>query len=252
MGCFKVLLLLWALACFLTGCASAGTGESGGAALPPAPAPALEETRAADVPEETSPPAGPSKEAVAAAREEALEGMPQEQADRLAETVKTANLWLEQKYLYDNLFGKLEDPDSLYWNYFDQSGKIQIAWAYDGSLDMDAVCAREGLTEAEFYSRYGTAVSVVSEYTADDFIALMEELEASAQNEGLKAELRELAAEMELAKGHEMERVNNVYKKLHDLDYFLLRYGPEVLDSYGAEYDKSTVSKYYGTLSFYA
>ena len=98
----------------------------------------------------------------------------------------------------------------------------------------------------------GTAVSAVSEYTADDFIALMEELEASAQDEGLKAELRELAAEMELAKGHEMEHVNNMYKKLHDLDYFLLRYGPEVLDSYGAEYDKSTVSKYYGTLSFYA
>ena len=171
--------------------------------------------------------------------------------DRLTEAVKTANLWLEQIYLYDDLFGKLEDPDSLYWNYFDQSGEIQIAWAYDGNLDMDAVCVREGLTEVEFYSRYGTAVSAVSDYTADDFIALMEELEASAQNEGLKAELRELAAEMELAKGHEMERVNNVYKKLHDLDYFLLRYGPEVLDGYGAEYDKSTVSKYYGTLPFY-
>lgn len=249
---FKALLLLWALACFLTGCSFAGTGEGGGAALPPAPVPALEETGAADAPKETAPPAGPSKEAVAAARKEALESMPQEQVDRLTEAVKTANLWLEQKYLYDNLFGKLEDPDSLYWNYFDQSGEIQIAWAYDGNLDMDAVCVREGLTEVEFYSRYGTAVSAVSDYTADDFIALMEELEASAQNEGLKAELRELAAEMELAKGHEMEHVNNMYKKLHDLDYFLLRYGPEVLDSYGAEYDKSTVSKYYGTLSFYA
>ena len=240
MGRFKTLLLLWAFACFLTGCSSAGTGESGGAALPPAPAPALEET---------APPARPSKEAAAAAREEALEGMPQEQADRLAEAVKTANLRLEQMYLYDDLFGKLEDPDSLYWNYFDQSGEIQIAWAYDGSLDMDAVCAREGLTEAEFYSRYGTAVLAASDYTADDFITLMEELEASAQNEGLKAEL---AAEMKLAKGREMEHVNNVYKKLHDLDYFLLRYGPEVLDGYGSDYDKSTVSKYYGTLSFYA
>ena len=85
MGRFKTLLLLWAFACFLTGCSSAGTGESGGAALPPAPAPALEETGAADAPEETAPPARPSKEAAAAAREEALEGMPQEQADRLAE-----------------------------------------------------------------------------------------------------------------------------------------------------------------------
>ena len=60
-----------------------------------------------------------------------------------------------------------------------------------------------------------------------------------------------MAEEMELAKGHEMEHVNNVYKKLHDLDYFLLRYGPEVLDSYQSNYDTSTVCKYYGTLSFY-
>ena len=160
---FKALLLLWALACFLTGCSFAGTGEGGGAALPPAPVPALEETGAADAPKETAPPAGPSKEAVAAARKEALESMPQEQVDRLTEAVKTANLWLEQIYLYDDLFGKLEDPDSLYWNYFDQSGEIQIAWAYDGNLDMDAVCVREGLTEVEFYSRYGTAVSAVSD-----------------------------------------------------------------------------------------
>ena len=51
------------------------------------------------------------------------------------------------------------------------------------------------------------------------------------QNENLKAELHDLAREMELAKGREMEHVNNVYKKLHDLDYFLLRYGPEVFEN---------------------
>ena len=27
---------------------------------------------------------------------------------------------------------------------------------------------------------------------------------------------------------HRMEIVNDIYKKLHDLDYFLLRYGPNV------------------------
>jgi len=107
-------------------------------------------------------------------------------------------------------------------------------------------------TEDEFYGKYASPVSVENRYAADDFISLMEELEASAQNEDLKAELRYLAEEMELAKGHEMEHVNNVYKKLHDLDYFLLRYGPEVFDSYKSDYDTSTVCKYYGTLSFYA
>ena len=95
-----------------------------------------------------------------------------------------------------------------------------------------------------------TPVSVETRYAADDFISLREELEASAQNEDLKAELRYLAEEMELAKGHEMEHVNNVYKKLHDLDYFLLRYGPEDFGMY--DMDRTTVCKYYGTLSFYA
>lgn len=36
---------------------------------------------------------------------------------------------------------------------------------------------------------------------------------------------------------------------LHDLDYFLLRYGPIDVAKYVK--DDSTVSKYYGTLSFY-
>ena len=248
MGNFRAFSLACLLACFLAGCASGG-GED----VPPPspPASAFRETGAAKEPEEAAPPAGPAKEDVLAAREDALAGMPREQAGRLAEAVKTANLWLEQEYLCNDLFGKLADPDSLYWNYFDRAGEIQIAWAYDGSLDMEAVCRAENLTEDAFYAKYGTAVSAVNRRTADDFITLMEELEASAQNEALKAELRGMAEEMELAKGHEMEHVNTVYKKLHDLDYFLLRYGPEVLDSYQSNYDTSTVCKYYGTLSFY-
>ena len=46
-----------------------------------------------------------------------------------------------------------------------------------------------------------------------------------------------------------MEIVNDIYKKLHDLDYFLLRYGPKDVAKYVE--DDSTVSKYYGTLPFY-
>lgn len=36
---------------------------------------------------------------------------------------------------------------------------------------------------------------------------------------------------------------------IHDLDYFLLRYGPKDVAKYVE--DDSTVSKYYGTLPFY-
>ena len=51
------------------------------------------------------------------------------------------------------------------------------------------------------------------------------------------------------AETHEMEHANNVYKLLHDMDYYLLRYGPDNVGKYVQ--DISTVSKYYGVLSVY-
>lgn len=243
----KILFSLCILSAFLIGCSPVDKSAEEAPKVVSAAVP--EETEPAGKP--LPPPAAPGKEEVLAAREKALEGMSQEQIERLNEVIIAANLKLESGYLNDNIFEKLEDPDSLVWNYFDQTGEIQIAWAYDGNLDMDAVCKQEGLTEEEFYNKYGTKVSTTNTCTADDFISLMNELETGVQNETLKADLQYMADEMESAKGHVVEHVNNVYKKLHDLDYFLLRYGPEVFDSYASNYDKSTVSRYYGTLSIY-
>ena len=192
-------------------------------------------------------PAVPSEEAVLEARAKALEGMSRQQAERLTETVKAANLALEHQYLYNDLFEKLSDPDSLYWNYFDETGEIQIDWAVDGTIDMDAVCKRENLSSAEFYARYGTPVVTTNRYDADRFSALLSELESSAQNETLKIHLRDLADQVRQAKEtHSMEIANEIYKKLHDLDYFLLRYGPSDLGPYVT--DSSTITTYYGTL----
>ena len=89
--------------------------------------------------EEDSEPEPPKREEVLAARELALEDMSEEEAERLTENIKTTNLVLEQAYMYDNIFGKLEDKDSLYWNYFDQTGEIQIGWAYEGDIDKKEV-----------------------------------------------------------------------------------------------------------------
>jgi len=49
---------------------------------------------------------------------------------------------------------------------------------------------------------------------------------------------------------HEMEHANNIYKVLHDMDYFLLRYGIEDVGVYTL--DDSIVSKYYGVLNVYS
>ena len=194
----------------------------------------------------------PTEEQVLTARKEALQGMSDQQIQKLTETVKTANLCLEQEYMYNDLFGRLEAPESLYWNYFHQTGEIQIAWAAEGHIDKEAVCAAEGLTEEEFYAKYGVQVVATNRYDAAFFISLFNTLRDNAQNSALKAELQYLIDQTALARDtHEMEHVNNVYKKLHDLDYFLLRYGPADVGPYMQ--DTSTISKYYGTLgAFYS
>ena len=192
----------------------------------------------------------PTEEDVLVARQQATEGMSQQQVERLTEVIKAANLWLEQRYMDENLFEKLSDPNSLYWNYFHQTGEIQIGWAVDGSIDIDAVCKREKLSLEEFYAKYGTPVVATNFYDADGFIDLLSEMKSSVQNEDLKSDLQDLIDQTKQAKEtHRMEIVNDIYKKLHDLDYFLLRYGPIDVAKYVK--DDSTVSKYYGTLSFY-
>lgn len=200
--------------------------------------------------EEDSEPEPPEREEVLAARELALEGMSEEEAERLTENIKTANLVLEQAYMYDNIFGKLEDKDSLYWNYFDQTGEIQIGWAYEGDIDKKEVMEEENLTEEEFYSKYGSPVVAENHYDAEVFAELLADMKSTVNNENLQNDLQQIIDNTKLAaETHELEYANNIYKLVHDMDYFLLRYGPDDVGSYVQ--DKSMISRYYGTLSFY-
>lgn len=206
---------------------------------------------AADLSDVEEVPFVPSQDEVLAARELALEGMTSEQIERLTELITGANMWWEYGYLYENIFSKLEDPDGLTWNYFDQTGEIHIGWAINADLDPEAVCAEENITKDEFYAKYGARAVTNNPYNADDFISWLEDIIAGVQNEYLRADLQYIADETQLAKeGHVMEHANNAYKMLHDMDYFLLRYGPVDVGQFVR--DKSTVSKYYGMLSIYS
>lgn len=193
----------------------------------------------------------PSKEEVLAMRELVLEGMTDEETERLTENIKVANLQLESAYLNDNIFEKLSDKDSLYWNYFDQKGDIQIGWSYDGNYsDIKKVMDEEGITKNEFYEKYGEPVIQYNRFDADNFIDLIEDMQKSVQNELLVADLQQLIDLTSLAaETHEMEYANEIYQILHDLDYFLLRYGIEDVGKYTI--DKSIVSTYYGVLEVY-
>lgn len=193
----------------------------------------------------------PSKEEVLAMRELVLEGMTDEETERLTENIKVANLQLESAYLNDNIFEKLSDKDSLYWNYFDQKGDIQIGWSYDGNYsDIKKVMDEEGITKNEFYEKYGEPVIQYNRFDADNFIDLIEDMQKPVQNELLVADLQQLIDLTSLAaETHEMEYANEIYQILHDLDYFLLRYGIEDVGKYTI--DKSIVSTYYGVLEVY-
>lgn len=193
----------------------------------------------------------PSKEEVLAMRELVLEGMTDEETERLTENIKVANLQLESAYLNDNIFEKLSDKDSLYWNYFDQKGDIQIGWSYDGNYsNIKKVMDEEGITKNEFYEKYGEPVIQYNRFDADNFIDLIEDMQKPVQNELLVADLQQLIDLTSLAaETHEMKYANEIYQILHDLDYFLLRYGIEDVGKYTI--DKSIVSTYYGVLEVY-
>ena len=181
-------------------------------------------------------------------RELVLDGMSDDEKERLTENIKVANLQMEYAYLNDNIFDKLSDKDSLYWNYFDQKGDIQIGWAYEGNKK--TVMNEEGITESEFYQKYGEPVMEYNRFDGANFVELIQDMQKSVQNERLSADLQQLIDLTNLAiETHEVEYANEIYKILHDLDYFLLRYGIEDVGKYTK--DGSVVAKYYGVLMVY-
>lgn len=193
----------------------------------------------------------PSKEEVLAMRARVLEGMSEAEIERLTENIKIANLQMESGYLNDNLFEKLSDKDSPYWLYFDQKGEFQIGWWYQGTIcSKDFIMWAENLSEEEFSEKYNDRGMVYNRFDADNFIDLIAEMQLTVHNEQLSADLQKLIDLTRLAQEtHEMEYANEIYKILHDMDYFLLRYGIEDVGKYVK--DDGMVSTYYGVLDVY-
>lgn len=184
----------------------------------------------------------PTKEEVLFKRTEIQDSMTEEHYEKLKNFIQTANLRLESLVLYDNLFLCLEDPDDLYWNYFEKCGDIQIGWGFDGDVDISIVEKNP--------EQYGTPVVRNNPYDGEVFIKKAEELAEYIGYEKLQLDLISLAENMRKALDtHDGTYVKNVYCILHDLDYFALRYG---LEDFGdLVKDKSTLVKYYGVLNIY-
>ena len=115
---------------------------------------------------------------------------------------------------------------------------------------MKAVMEDENLTQEEFYAKYGTPVTVYNRFDAGNFMELLQEMKETVKNEKLQADLQQIIDETALAaETHEMEHVLHIYRLLHDMDYYLLRYGLEDVGKYVR--DVSTIARYYGVLQVY-
>ena len=190
----------------------------------------------------------PTQAEVEKKRDEVLAGMEEEDIDRLKEAIKVENLALEHSFLWNNLEEKLSDPESLMWNLIDTTGYIQIGWGYDPKVYREK--KTDEMTMDGFLEKYGDPVMTDNDKDADAFCRQMEELKSTITNEALRKDFDHLISNMRLAREtHDVTYIRNVHEILHDMDYYLLRYGPTEMGSYVS--DLSLVSTYYGVLEVY-
>lgn len=104
-----------------------------------------------------------------------LDGMPETEISRLRENIKVANLQMESAYLNDNLFKKLSDKESPYWQYFDCKGDIQLGWWYHQAIYGRSHHESGKYTEEEFAETYTEPGIVTNNFDAADFIDLISE-----------------------------------------------------------------------------
>ena len=103
------------------------------------------------------------------------------------------------------------------------------------------------MTEDEFYAQYGTPVVTENDVDADRFIALLDEFAAMLPDTPLQKDFDVLKEYTRTAQAtHDIAYLRKIYYILHDMDYYLLRYGPADVSPYVL--DTSTIDTYYGVL----
>ncbi|HJA92684.1 MAG TPA: hypothetical protein H9717_06155 [Candidatus Eisenbergiella merdipullorum] len=190
----------------------------------------------------------PTQAEVEKKREEVLAGMKEEEIERLKETIKVENLALEHSFMWDNLEKNLSDPENLMWNLIDTTGFIQIGWGYDTEVYEEK--KTDDMTMDEFLEQYGIPVMTDNDKDAETFCRQMEELRSTIVNKALRKDFDHLISNMRSAREtHDVTYIRNIYEILHDMDYYLLRYGPTEMGAYVS--DMSLVCTYYGVLEVY-
>lgn len=190
----------------------------------------------------------PDKDAVLSVREKALQGMEEEDIDRLKNIIKTANQYLESLYIFQKLEARFSDSDSYYWRYLEQTGEFVCGYIYSDGKDEQGKAS--GLSKEEIEQQFGEPIYANNEYDAEKIVQLIDEIQGTIYDETFKQNFVNMADYVQKAKDtHDIEYILSIYYILHDMDYYLLRYGPEDVGRYVD--DKSTIETYYGVLEDY-
>ena len=197
-----------------------------------------------------SDPSIPEKSEIDAAKAAVLEGISETDQTALCRRIREAHNEIEGMKIYDNLFQRLADPEALSWNCLHETGLVQTGWAYDGTIDKEKTMKEEGLTEGQFYEKYGEPVSRYNDITAEDFAQELEQFKECVVHEGLRQDLQTMADLIRLAaETHNVQYMVDLAHYLHDMDYFLLNYRLDKELTYIK--DTSSITKYYGVLNVY-
>lgn len=190
----------------------------------------------------------PDKSTVQLKRAAALKGMTDADAKRLTSDVSRANLRLEQAFMFEDLEKHLSDPKSYTWNYLESTGEILVGYGYE-EKDLAKKNSLH-LSDKEFEEKYGEKVTTYNEYDAKKIIAVLSDLRSTIHNKDLRQDFENMIEDVSNAKEtHDVKYVINAYQILHDMDYYLLRYGPEDVGKYVQ--DPSTIDIFYGVLTCY-
>ena len=194
-------------------------------------------------------PLQPIKAHVLEMRSKVMAGMTEEEIKQVTKLVHTGNVSGESEFLSGRKFSDYQNPDSLHWNLFTESGDVVIGYGFDSSVPK--YDSNSGMTEEEYNAKYGTpVVESIKAPLGEQFYSYIEKIDDLLQTDLLDEDFEEMKDCMQLAiETHDVNYLYEIYYKLHDLDYYLFQYGPEDISPLVGY--ASCIEIYYGCLQVY-
>lgn len=199
---------------------------SGASAVRPSAPPAQEN------PEEEEEKEPPAWDRIVSRRADAMYGVTAEQEREMQSYIEEFHVKMEFA-AGTGMLEDLQDPDSVAWNYFFETGDVLIG----GNMEMTDQGGQW------FPLRYH------NEYSLEDHLETLERFKGYVQGERLKTDFdRMILCVKEIREEKSVDAVILLHELLHDLDIYFLRYG--TISAIGQTVGENS-EEYYGVLRVY-